>query len=141
MENAQHQPSFEAVPVPPPVESAPGQFREAQPGPAARPESYGEVKRAPVPPQQQVQPALQPVPQQQQQTQAVDFQQQAQIVSSRAPQQAGDLDTIEPVWIKYVKKTIQKNKDDPFVQAQEMSYLQADYLKKRFAKELKVQES
>ena len=111
------------------------------PGPAARPESYGEQQRPlqPAPVQQQ----LQPVPQTQAQSQVpvIDYQQQAQIVSSRAPQSAGDTDTIEPVWIKYIKKTIQKNKSDPFAQAQELSYLQADYLKKRFAKELKVPEN
>lgn len=52
------------------------------------------------------------------------------------PVVAADDDLIEKEWVDRAKKIIQQTKDDPFRREQEVSRLQADYLKKRYGKEL-----
>lgn len=52
------------------------------------------------------------------------------------PIAASDDDLIEKEWVDKAKKIIMQTKDDPFRREQEVSRLQADYLRKRYGKEL-----
>ncbi|MDB5177719.1 MAG: hypothetical protein JWO61_102 [Candidatus Saccharibacteria bacterium] len=53
-----------------------------------------------------------------------------------APLLANDDDLIEKEWVDKAKKIIAETKDDPHRREQEVGKLQADYLKKRYGKEL-----
>lgn len=52
------------------------------------------------------------------------------------PALAGDDDLIEKEWVDKAKKIILDTRDDPYKREQEVNRLQADYLKKRYGKEL-----
>ena len=52
------------------------------------------------------------------------------------PVVAGDDDLIEKEWVDKAKKIILETRDDPFKREQEVNRLQADYLRKRYGKEL-----
>lgn len=73
------------------------------------------------PPQQQVVPVLHPLGSQ-----------------SGNPATAADDEVIEKEWVDRAKKIIDQTKTDPYKQEQEVSKLQADYLMKRYGKEVKV---
>ncbi|PLS80629.1 hypothetical protein CYG49_04695 [Candidatus Saccharibacteria bacterium] len=51
---------------------------------------------------------------------------------------AADEDLIEKEWVERAKKIVASTKDDPYLQEKEVSKLQADYLKKRYGKEVKL---
>jgi hypothetical protein len=52
------------------------------------------------------------------------------------PLVANDDDLIEKEWVDKAKKIIVQTKDDPYMREQEVGKLQADYLLKRYGKEL-----
>lgn len=52
------------------------------------------------------------------------------------PTVAGDDDLIEKEWVDKAKQIISATKDDPYKREQEVGRLQADYLRKRYGKEL-----
>jgi hypothetical protein len=52
------------------------------------------------------------------------------------PLTANDDDLIEKEWVDKAKKIIAETRDDPHRREQEVGKLQADYLKKRYGKEL-----
>lgn len=52
------------------------------------------------------------------------------------PVVANDDDLIEKEWVEKAKKIIVQTKDDPYRREQEVGKLQADYLLKRYGKEL-----
>lgn len=52
------------------------------------------------------------------------------------PVVAADEDLIEKEWVDRAKQIIEQTKDDPFRREQEVSKLQADYLRKRYGREL-----
>ncbi len=52
--------------------------------------------------------------------------------------EAKDSDGIEKVWIDKAKKLVEHTKDDPYMQERAVSRLQADYIKKRFNKDVKL---
>lgn len=52
------------------------------------------------------------------------------------PALASDEDLIEKEWVDKAKKIIAQTKDDPYRREQEVSKLQADYLRKRYGREL-----
>ena len=52
------------------------------------------------------------------------------------PLVANDDDLIEKEWVDKAKKIIVETKDDPYRREQEVGKLQADYLRKRYGKEL-----
>lgn len=60
--------------------------------------------------------------------------------STRAPLDtptvAGDDELIEKEWVDRAKKVLAETKDDPYRRGQEVSRLQADYLMKRYGREL-----
>jgi hypothetical protein len=53
-----------------------------------------------------------------------------------APLVANDDDLIEKEWVDKAKKIIAQTKDDPYRREHEVGKLQADYLRKRYGKEL-----
>ena len=57
---------------------------------------------------------------------------------SSNPTIASDDDLIEKVWVVKAKKIIQETKGDPYAQEREVSRLQADYIKKRYGKDVKI---
>jgi hypothetical protein len=52
------------------------------------------------------------------------------------PVAASDDDLIEKEWVDKAKKIIMQTKDDPYRREREVNKLQADYLRKRYGKEL-----
>lgn len=55
---------------------------------------------------------------------------------SATPLIANDDDLIEKEWVDQAKKIIVQTKDDPYRREQEVNKLQADYLRKRYGREL-----
>lgn len=51
---------------------------------------------------------------------------------------AEDKDDIEKEWVNKAKKIVEQTKTDPFLQERAVSRLQADYMKKRFNKDVKL---
>lgn len=54
---------------------------------------------------------------------------------------ADDADLIEKEWVARAKAIVLQTKDDPYQQNTEMNKVKADYLKKRYNKDLKVSEN
>lgn len=51
---------------------------------------------------------------------------------------ANDADLIEKEWVDRAKRIVQQTKDDPYSQEKEVSRLQADYVKRRYDKDIKL---
>jgi hypothetical protein len=58
------------------------------------------------------------------------------LTDDDTPIVANDDDLIEKEWVDKAKKIIMQTKDDPYLREQEVNKLQADYLRKRYGKEL-----
>lgn len=56
--------------------------------------------------------------------------------TSDAPLIAGDDDLIEKEWVDKLKRIIVLTRDDPYERARVIAQLQADYLKKRYNREI-----
>ncbi len=56
------------------------------------------------------------------------------------PLVANDDDLIEKEWVDKAKKIITQTKDDPYRREHEVSKLQADYLRKRYGREISTSE-
>lgn len=54
------------------------------------------------------------------------------------PLLADDSDTIEDEWVAIVQRILEEYKDDPYALTQAMAMLRADYLKKRYGKDVKI---
>lgn len=54
------------------------------------------------------------------------------------PVVASDDDLIEKEWVDKAKKIIAETRDDPYRREQEVSKLQADYLRKRYGREIGI---
>lgn len=66
-----------------------------------------------------------------------DNTQQGVVVTS--PPVADDVDIIEKEWVDKAKSIVEKTKNDPRQQSTEVNALKADYLKKRYGKDIKVE--
>ena len=86
------------------------------------------VNSMPVLPPIQVAPAA-PAPRVQEDT-------SISTVSDDIPLIAADDDLIEKEWVDKAKKIITQTKDDPYRREQEVNKLQAEYLRKRYGREL-----
>lgn len=135
-------PSPEAGPSLPNVESAPTQTEsggvETAPKPAA-PEgeranresanqNQGMVLPAPV-----LQPAA-PAPA----AQTKDDSSDDQATALDSPELANDVDVIEKEWVDKAKQIVKETVDDPHKQNHNVSVLKADYMKKRYGKDIKI---
>ena len=56
------------------------------------------------------------------------------------PAIADDTDLIEKEWVLKAKEIVNRTKDDPYVQNKEVNRMKADYMKKRYNKEIKTPE-
>jgi hypothetical protein len=56
------------------------------------------------------------------------------------PAIADDVDLIEREWIKIAKEIVERTRIDPHAQNKEMNKVKADYLKKRYNKDIKLAE-
>lgn len=56
------------------------------------------------------------------------------------PEIADDNDLIEKEWVDKAKKIVEQTKADPHTQNKEMNKMKADYLKKRYNKDMKLVE-
>ncbi len=54
---------------------------------------------------------------------------------------AEDSDLIEKEWVQKAKQIIAATKEDPHIQNREMGRIKADYLKKRYNKDIKLEEA
>ncbi len=66
---------------------------------------------------------------------------QAQSVTPVTPQIANDSDLIEKEWVEAAKKIMDTFKTDPYNKNRALILLRADYLKKRYNKDVKVPEN
>ena len=81
-------------------------------------------------------PVMIPTPVVVAQPQADDTTASTGTASDDLPTVAGDDELIEKEWVNKAKKVIAETKDDPYRREQEVSRLQADYLLKRYGREL-----
>lgn len=58
----------------------------------------------------------------------------------QSPAIAEDVDVIEKEWVDKAKKIVSETKSDPRQQGRQVGQLQADYLMKRYGKEIKITE-
>lgn len=62
------------------------------------------------------------------------------IVNSPSPHIADDADLIEKEWVEIAKSIVARTAHDPHVQNKEMTRFKADYMKKRYNKDIKLGE-
>lgn len=128
-------PLYESAPQP---ESTPGidggvKKIESTPSPSPEQASTAIAKQAPPPvTSQSLQP---PMAASQLQTSSDDA-----VASATTPAIADDVDVIEKEWVDKAKKIVSATKDNPHQQEKEVSKLQADYLLKRYGKQVKLAE-
>ncbi len=128
------QPSFE-LPTPHPEQGMGTPLAEQV---AAQPETFKQppvAQPAPVPQPQ----AAQPVPFQPSVPPGVPP--QPAPTHSASPTIADDADLIEKEWVIRAKQIVAATREDPHLQSKEMSRFKADYLKKRYNKDIKTEES
>jgi hypothetical protein len=65
---------------------------------------------------------------------------QSQPLASGTPAMADDTDLIEKEWVVKAKEIVARTKHDPYQQNKEVERVKADYLKKRYNKDVKVTE-
>lgn len=59
-------------------------------------------------------------------------------VPAAGPTIAEDKDIIEKVWVHHAEQIAAKHKRDPYQQAKALNALKADYMKKRYGKDISV---
>lgn len=57
------------------------------------------------------------------------------------PAEAEDNDLIEKEWVERAKQIVEHTREDPYEQQRALSQMKADYLKKRYDKDIKISES
>lgn len=55
-----------------------------------------------------------------------------------SPPLADDGDLIEKEWVDKAKKIVERNREDPYTQSEELTVVKADYMKQRYNKVIKV---
>ncbi len=130
--NVQPQPTFELPKSPGNIESAPDQAPEQLPNPELpSPSAPAPAQVATADPAAIAVPA-QPI------NPVADNSQPVQPKTSGLP--AEDADLIEKQWVTKAKQIVEQTKNDPFVQNQEISKVKAEYISKRFNKQIKLPE-
>lgn len=88
----------------------------------------------------QGQPQVPQVAQAPQPALAPQSQPQIAVPPSVMPAIADDVDVIEKEWVNKAKEIVARTKDDPYQQNKEMEIVKADYMKKRYNKDIRVAE-
>ena len=60
--------------------------------------------------------------------------------SAATPAVADDVDLIEKEWVTRAKQIVEGTKEDPYRQSRELNKMKADYIKKRYNKDIKLPE-
>lgn len=128
--------------LPPPVmEQPPGAMSaESTPGqPSAPEQAPAGSERAGTPPS--AQPAISvpipaTVPQQAMPSAPAPIQQSSPTPAT--PQIADDSDLIEKEWVHKAKQIVERTRDDPYKQSEELTGVKVDYMKKRYNKTIKL---
>ena len=55
-----------------------------------------------------------------------------------SPTVADDGDLIEKEWVNKAKRIVESTRDDPYKQSEELTAFKADYMKKRYGKDIKL---
>lgn len=63
-----------------------------------------------------------------------------QAIAASLPISAKDQDLIERIWVDKAKMIVRQTYGDPFVQNKALGQVKADYIRKRYGKEIKVSE-
>jgi len=58
--------------------------------------------------------------------------------AAQAPATADDSDLIEKEWVERAKAIVEGTRNDPYLQNKELNNFKADYMKKRYNKDIKV---
>lgn len=61
---------------------------------------------------------------------------QPSVSNTQNPSIADDVDLIEKEWVEKAKEIVEKTKDNPYLQNKAISEFKADYIKKRYNKDL-----
>ncbi len=128
--------SFTELPQP---QETPGQAMSEN-NPAVQPEAVGMQAPTTTPQSQKMDPVAIPIPQPLPPIGSTTVQTDQASAQSSALM-ADDADLIEKEWVVRAKAIVTQTKDDPHKQNQEMNKVKADYLKKRYNKDLKISES
>jgi len=113
------------------VEAAPAVFEVDRTGVETVNQNQGMVLPVPAQPQPVAQPVTQP-----QDDQGDDSNPPA--IPIDAPDLADDVDVIEKEWVDKAKEIVGQTKEDPRKQNHNVSLLKADYMKKRYGKDIKI---
>jgi len=132
MDPAQAAPSqFELPPLQPDPNKGTSKQPEAAPNAETLPTQPAAGPATPLPPMQQMQQSASQAAQQVPQP-------TAQASTTSTPAVADDLDLIEKEWVDKAKDIVARTHDDPYKQNNEMTRFKADYMKKRYGKDIKV---
>jgi hypothetical protein len=63
-----------------------------------------------------------------------------QSIAAALPMDAQDIDLIEKAWVEKAKMIVARTHGDPYTQNKALSQVKADYIQKRYGKEIKVSE-
>lgn len=61
-----------------------------------------------------------------------------QFTEVSLPTEAQDTDLIEKEWVERAKQIVEHTREDPYEQLRALSHMKADYLKKRYNKDIKL---
>jgi len=64
----------------------------------------------------------------------------ASTPATNHPVTADDVDLIEKEWVEKAKEIVGGTSSDPYLQSKQLNKMKADYLKKRYKKDIKVDE-
>ena len=63
------------------------------------------------------------------------------VPAAYTPAIADDVDLIEKEWVERAKQIVEHTKHDPYIQNEEMTKMKADYLKKRYNRDIKKKDA
>lgn len=126
----------DASELPQPQEVGSGHANESQPVASPETQTNPPAQGVPTTPLQAIPPMQQPAVF----TPQPMMPQAATTASSTQHLIADDADLIEKEWVSKAKAIVAQTKNDPHQQNKEMTKVKADYLKKRYNKDLKVSE-
>jgi len=65
---------------------------------------------------------------------------QSTLAVSGAPDMAEDADLIEKEWVHKAKEIVENTKSNPYAQSEQMQHIRADYIRKRYGKDVQANE-
>lgn len=63
---------------------------------------------------------------------------QIPAINITVPEEASDTDLIEKEWVERAKQIVDHTREDPYEQQKALSQMKADYMKKRYNKDIKL---